>query len=176
MHNFIPFIITRFNHCLVVLGAQGVLHIDVDEVQEYAFRKGKSEVDIGDVCREAESDWEILTGYPVYNDKCEFTCRHKYDTVGAVVVQVKAVSGIDCVECGERLREFIERLREDKSGEVVSENRRRRRQTEGSESSGSGLFISPSELENDSSFQNAASSITSSLLIIFVCFMLVILP
>eukprot|EP00800_Vazella_pourtalesii_P001182 TRINITY_DN10995_c0_g1_i2.p1 TRINITY_DN10995_c0_g1~~TRINITY_DN10995_c0_g1_i2.p1 ORF type:complete len:397 (-),score=91.49 TRINITY_DN10995_c0_g1_i2:45-1235(-) len=152
-------------------GAQGVLHIDVDEVQEYAFRKGKSEVDIRDVCREAESDWEILTGYPVYNDKCEFTCRHKYDTVGAVVVQVKAVSGIDCVECGKRLREFIERLREDKSGEVISESRRRR-QTEGSESSGSGLFISPSELENDSSFQNAASSSTASLLILLASFVL----
>ena len=147
----------------------------MDEVQEYAFRKGKSEVDIRDVCREAESDWEILTGYPVYNDKCEFICRHKYDTVGAVVVQVKAVSGRDCVECGKRLREFIERLREDKSGEVVSENRRRRRQTEGSESSGSGLFISPSELENDYSFQNAASSITASLLIIFASFVLTLI-
>ncbi|KAI6646616.1 hypothetical protein LOD99_12737 [Oopsacas minuta] len=152
-------------------GAQGILHIDVDEVQNYAFRKGKTEVDINDLCLEAESDWEILTDFPLYNDQCEFTCRHKYDTVGAIVIQVKAVSGKDCVECGERLGVFIQRLREDKIGKRISEMRRRR-QTDESQSSGCGLFISPSELENDPSFQSSGNTITKSVFLIIASFVL----
>ena len=135
----------------------------MDEVQDYAFRKGKSEVDLKDLCREVESDWEILTNYSLFDERCEFSCRHKYDTVGAIVVQVKAVSGTDCSECGERLRVFIERLREDKAGDTTASSNRKRRQIDGSALMGSGLFISPSGLENDLSFQSRACSLIASL-------------
>ena len=143
----------------VCVGAQGILHIDVDEVQDYAFRKGKTEVDLKDLCREVESDWEILTNYSLFDNRCECACRHKYDSVGAIVVQVKAVTGTDCVECGERLRMFIQRLREDKAGDTGDISNRKRRQTDDSGTRGSGLFISPSDLENDPSFQTGSTGI-----------------
>ena len=159
---------TIWVHCTlsflcVCVGAQGILHIDVDEVQDYAFRKGKTEVDLKDLCREVESDWEILTNYSLFDNRCECACRHKYDSVGAIVVQVKAVTGTDCVECGERLRMFIQRLREDKAGDTGDISNRKRRQTDGSGSMGSGLFISPSDLENDPSYQSQAYSLFASL-------------
>ena len=140
----------------------------MDEVQDYAFRKGKSEVDLKDLCREVESDWEILTNYSLFDDRCEFSCRHKYDTVGAIVVQLRAVRGTDCVECGQRLGVFIQRLRDDKAGDTGAASNRKRRQTDGSESRGSGLFISPSDLENDPSFQTGGNAGIGILLLVFV--------
>ena len=147
----------------------------MDEVQDYAFRKGKSEVDLKDLCREVESDWEILTNYSLFDDRCEFSCRHKYDTVGAIVVQLRAVRGTDCVECGQRLGVFIQRLRDDKAGDIGAASNRKRRQTDGSGSRGSGLFISPSDLENDPSFQSRAGSLIASFTLTLASIVLVAL-
>ena len=160
------------------LGAQGVLYIDVEEAKDFAFRKGKSELTGRDLCEEALSDWEMLTQLQLSDTSCEVTCRPKYDTVGAIIVQVRAVQGTDCVTCGDRLKLFIRKLREDKSGESsgTSTSNRRRRQTDDSESTGSGLFISPSELANDPTYyaSGAMNLLSSSLLVLISLFIILI--
>ena len=108
-----------------------------------------------------ESDWEKLTGFNVNDGNCELTCRSKYDIVGALVVHARAARGAQCVTCGNRMRSFIAKVREEKSTNTVPGSRTRR-QTD--ESEYSGLFINPSELNNDLS--GAYNLIASSLLIL----------
>ena len=122
---------------IVLLGGQGTLLIDTEEVSEYAFRKGEDDMDLSELVSVAESDWRSLTGFPLKDDKCEFMCRAKYDTVGSLVVTVTAERGEDCTTCGDRLSTFINMIRDTKSDSVANGGSRKRRQTSESGSSGS---------------------------------------
>ena len=129
-------------------------------------------MDISDLCEVVEADWEKLTGFNIKDDKCELTCRPKYDTAGALVVQARAETG-QCTTCGNRMKDFITKVREGKSTNTVTGGRSRR-QTDDSDYSG--LFINPSELTNDPSFHNGAYSLmASSLLILISCLLAVII-
>ena len=158
---------------IVLLGGQGTLLIDTEEVSEYAFRKGEDDMDLSELVSVAESDWRSLTGFPLKDDKCEFMCRAKYDTVGSLVVTVTAERGEDCTTCGDRLSTFINMIRDTKSDSVANGGSRKRRQT--SESGSSGIFISPSELGNDPLFHNGAYNLIASAILTLSSIVLVIL-
>ena len=130
-------------------------------------------MDLNELVSVAESDWKELTGFPLKDDTCEFMSRAKYDTVGSLVVSVAAERGEHCKTCGDRLRTFVDMIRETKSVPVANGGNRKRRQTDGSGSSG--IFISPSELANDPLFHNGAYSIIASAILILTNIVLVIL-
>ncbi|KAI6646612.1 hypothetical protein LOD99_12733 [Oopsacas minuta] len=139
-------------------GGQGVLHIDNTEAVDYAFRKGKEDLDLDDLIEVAESDWRILTGFPVKDD---------------ILVTSMAETGEHCTTCGERLKDFLDMVRETKSVTTINRVNRKRRQTGGSESSG--IFINPAELENDPLFHNGAYNIVASTLLILTSVILALL-